>query len=185
MTLEVSESMPSIVRSLEKYWDLNDLLERVAEGVGNFATLDQSLRSAFATGRKKYIKYSRKLEKNALLYAAHILDPRCRGSMIKDKMPERFDEVIQSATKYFHAEWPELAKDDTSATSNTSYDKADTRSSGMSLAQWKAIQNKRLRDAEARISQPSSEHLRWFSLGPLEWSATTNNEPDFARKWWR
>src|SRR6266487_4782120 len=104
--------MPSIVRSLEKYWDLDDLLEQVSIGTGDFKDLDQSLQKAFESGRRKYVKYSKKLEKNALIYITHILDPRYRGAMIKNMMPDQFDEVIHSATTFFHAEWPQLAKDD-------------------------------------------------------------------------
>ena len=185
MTLKVSESMPSIVRSLEKYWDLDDLLEQVSTGTGDFKDLDQSLRKAFESGRRKYVKYSKKLEKNALIYAAHILDPRCRGAMIKNMMPDQFDEVIHSATTFFHAEWPQLAKDDTPTLSNTLSNEPTTRPFGMSLAQWKAIQNKKAKDDEARISQPTSELLRWLALEPLEWSTQVNNDPDFVRKWWK
>lgn len=103
MTLQVSETMPEVGQSLEMYWDLDNLLDQVTNGVSNYAELDQSLRDAFATGRKKYIKYSRKPEKNALLYAAHILDPRYRTEMIKDMMPDQNSEVIQAATEYLFA----------------------------------------------------------------------------------
>jgi hypothetical protein len=159
MTLDVSESMPSIARSLEKYWDLDDILEQVTTGASKYAELNQSLRKAFASGRKKYVKYAKKLQKNSLLYAAHILDPRCRASMIKDMMPDQYD-VIQKATEYFHSEWPELAKDDTLTLSTIESPEPETRPLGMSLAQWKAIQNKKAKDAEARVLQPTSELLR-------------------------
>lgn len=41
MTLDVSDSIPSTVRSLEKYWDLNDILEQVTTGAGKYTKLDQ------------------------------------------------------------------------------------------------------------------------------------------------
>ena len=185
MTLDVSESMPSIVRSLEKYWDLDDILEQVTTGAGKYAELDQSLRKAFASGRKKYVKYAEKLKKNSLLYAAHILDPRCRASMIKDMMPDQYDDVIQKATEYFHSEWPELAKDDTPTLSTTKSDEPEARPFGMSLAQWKAIQNKKAKDAEAMALQPTSELLRWLALEPLEYTEQSSKDPDFLRKWWK
>jgi hypothetical protein len=53
MTLQVSETMPEVGWSLEMYWDLDNLLDQVTNGVSNYAELDQSLRDAFATGRKK------------------------------------------------------------------------------------------------------------------------------------
>jgi hAT family C-terminal dimerisation region len=185
MTLDVSESMPSIVRSLEKYWDLDDILEQVTTGAGKYAELDQSLRKAFASGRKKYVKYAKKLKENSLLYAAHILDPRCRASMIKDMMPDQYDDVIQKATEYFYSEWPELAKDDIPTLSTTESDEPETRPFGMSLAQWKAIQNKKAKDAKARVLQPTSELLRWLALEPLEYNEQSSKDPDFLRKWWK
>jgi hypothetical protein len=41
ITLDVSKSIPSTVRSLEKYWDLNDILEQVTTGAGKYTKLDQ------------------------------------------------------------------------------------------------------------------------------------------------
>ena len=74
ITLLVLETMPKVGQSLSKYWELNVLLDNVANGIGVNAELYQLVKNTFAIGRKKYLKYSQKLEKNALLYAAHILD---------------------------------------------------------------------------------------------------------------
>ena len=133
MTLDVLESMLLVVRSLEKYQDLDDILEKVTTGAGKYSELDQSLRDAFATGRQKYIKYAKKLKSNALLYASHILDPRCRASMIKDMMPGKASEAIQQATEYFYAEWPNLAKDDTPVLITTLSNESIERPFGISL----------------------------------------------------
>jgi hypothetical protein len=185
MTLDVSTAMPSVVRSLEKYWDLDDLLERVSIGAGEFGELDRSLRIAFATGRRKYIKYSKKLSKNSLIYAAHILDPRCKASLIKLMMPDQYDDVIDAATKFFHAEWPELAQEDLPSASDIPSNEPELRPFGMSLAQFKAIQNKKVKDEEERVALPSCELLRWLASPPLEWNEVTNNDPDFVRQWWK
>jgi hypothetical protein len=55
----------------------------------------------------------------------------------------------------------------------------------MSLAQFKAIQNKRVKDEEERVALPSCELLRWLASPPLEWNEVTNNDPDFVRQWWK
>jgi hypothetical protein len=143
MTLQVSEKMPSVVRSLEKYWDLAHLLEQVATGSGIYSQLDQLLRHAFGTGRKKYIKYSRKLKKNALIYAAHILDPRCRASMIKDMMPEQFENAIRTITAYFYTEWPELAQKDTTSALSATLEELATRSLVCPLRNGKRFKTRR------------------------------------------
>ncbi len=40
ITLRVSEAMPSIVRSLELYWDLDDLMEKVTTSSSIYLELD-------------------------------------------------------------------------------------------------------------------------------------------------
>jgi hAT family C-terminal dimerisation region len=185
MTLQVSETMPSLVRSLEKYWDLDDLLEQVTTGTGIYSELDQSLRTAFGNGQKKYVKYAKKLKSNSMIYAAHILDPRCKALMIKDMMPDQFEEVLDTTREFFKTEWPQLAQQDTPSSSNTTLEAPETRPFGMSLAQWKAIQNKKAKDAEANMALPTSELERWLASEPLDWDPLTNNDPGFIRKWWK
>ncbi|KAH9204024.1 hypothetical protein DL95DRAFT_235439, partial [Leptodontidium sp. 2 PMI_412] len=63
---------------------LDDLLKEVVTDADDYSQLDQSLRDTFKAGQKKYIVYDKKLESNSMIYAAHILDPRCKASMIKD-----------------------------------------------------------------------------------------------------
>jgi hypothetical protein len=174
MTLQVSETMPEVSRSLEMYWDLDNLLDQVANGVGNYAELDQSLRDAFATGKKKYIKYSRKLEKNALLYAAHILDPRYRTEMIKDIMPDQKAEVIQAATEYLCKEWPALLELDAKEADPFADNPMPSicpavRPATMSLAFFRSLQKKKEAAAAANQTLPTKQLLRWIELEPVEW----------------
>lgn len=186
MTLKVSQAMPSIVRSLENYWDLDELLDKVTTGSGIYSDLDQSVRKAFANGRRKYVKYADKLKGNAILYAAHILDPRCRVSLINDMMTEEAaEEAIQQATEFFHIEWPGTAILDTSTLMTTLSDEPQERPIDVSLAQWKAQQRKKAKDDEAKRLQPSSELERWIAMDPLEYTTESSKDPDWLRKWWR
>jgi hypothetical protein len=105
--------------------------------------------------------------------------------MIKDMMPEQFENVISTITAYFNTEWPELAQKDTTLALSVTPEEPATRPFGMSLAQWKAIQNKKARDAEARVALPTSEFLRWIASAPLDWDERTNSDPEFVRKWWK
>src|SRR6266487_6011583 len=93
-TLTVSKTMPLVARSLEIYWDLDDLLERVITGQGDYSELDQAIRDAFTVARAKHIKYIKKLDKDALIYAAYILDPRYKTSIIKDIMLDKAKQVL-------------------------------------------------------------------------------------------
>lgn len=126
-----------------------------------------------------------RLSKNSLIYAAHILDPRCKASLIKLMMPDQYDDVINAATKFFHAEWPELAHEDLPSASDIPSNEPELRPFGMSLAQFKALQNKKVKDEEERVALPSCELLRWLASPPLEWNEVTNNDPDFVRQCWK
>ncbi|CZR51456.1 uncharacterized protein PAC_01332 [Phialocephala subalpina] len=110
LTLKVSESMPSLARSLEMYWDLDDLLEIVITAQGKYAELDPIIRDAFKAAKAKHLKYTKLKAKNAMLFAAHILDPRCKISMITNMMPDQSDAVLGMVKKYMTTEWPSIAE---------------------------------------------------------------------------
>ena len=42
-----------------------------------------------------------------MLYAAHILDPCCRTSLIRDMMPDKADSILLAIQRYFKREWPQ------------------------------------------------------------------------------
>ncbi len=106
ITLCVSEAILSIVRSLELYWDLDDLMEKVITSSGIYSELNQSIHVTFKKGKLKHVKYIRKLEKHTMLYAAYILDPRCRTSLIRDMMLDKANSILLAVQRYFKREWP-------------------------------------------------------------------------------
>jgi hypothetical protein len=142
-TLRAPEAMPSLARILEIYWDLDDFLERVISGEGLYSKLDQPIRDAFKAGKLKHVKYIKKLEKNSMLYTAHIRNPRCKTSMIKDMMTDKAERVITAAKKYFEEEWPEAVFTGTPSISSQPLAALPaTRPANMSVARWKAIQTR-------------------------------------------
>ena len=80
--------MPSLARSLELYQDLDNLLRQVINGEGKYADLNVTIRASFKAGEAKYVKYQDKLTKNAMIYAAYILNPRYKTLMIKDMLTD-------------------------------------------------------------------------------------------------
>ena len=185
ITLSVSETMSEVGQSLSKYWELDVLLDNVANGIGVNAELHQSVKNAFAIGRKKYLKYSQKLEKNALLYAAHILDPRYRVESIKEMMPNQVDEVLEAATAYLYKEWPELLEPEDSeslpaAGANTLVIEADIKPANMPLAVFRTMQKKKAaalavnQEPQARTKQLQ----RWINIPTLPW----DSDSDYCRK---
>src|SRR6266536_5345766 len=117
-----------------------------------------------------------------MIYAAHILDPRCKTSIIKDMLTDQAETTIEVARKYFKTEWPELA---TISSSNPSPAASIERPPGVSIAHWKSIQNKRAKEAESLASQATSELERWLHLDAIEWDDKINNGPEFVRLWWK
>jgi hypothetical protein len=183
-TLKVSEVMPSISQSLDIYWDLEALLDDVVEGVGEFTDLDMSIRNAFSKGKAKHVTYMKKLDDQMMLFAAHILDPRYKTHQLEMMIPDQYSEIIAKVKKYFKTEWPELAT--LNATSSSpSQSRPAERPQGVSIAQWKAIQIKKAKEAEAGAAIPTSELERWFATPRIEFDESIAKSPDFLRKWWK
>jgi hypothetical protein len=110
-TENVSKEIPSLVRSLEIYWEIDQLLDNVDKGIGIYKDLERTIPLAVSAGIKKSQKYKRKLEKrNIMIFAAHVLDPRCKKSLIEEQMP--LEAVnIKSVREYLKWEWPETTPD--------------------------------------------------------------------------
>jgi hypothetical protein len=107
------------------------LLDNVIKGNEKYTELDLIIKDAFKLGKAKHLKYSKLTAKNAMLFAAHILDPRCKASMITIMMPNQRDELLTIVKNYMTIEWLALAKvqlHDTPPKENTK------RLDGMSIA---------------------------------------------------
>lgn len=183
MTLKVSEDQPSLARTLEGYWDLDDLITKIRHGDGDYSHLDQTLRDAFKVGYKKYVKYAEMLDESPMTYAAHILDPRCRTTMIRDMMPVKAEKVLDTVREYFLENWPRLAIVENPVVTG---DLATaSRPEGTSIAQWRGMLARRDKQIADSIVQATSELDRWYSTIALQWDKDTNNNPDFLPMWWK
>src|ERR1700733_13737498 len=126
------------------------------------------------------MKYINKMAKHSMLYAVYILDPRHRMSSIKALMPNKIDEIHAAASGFLIKEWPELGV--TIATASTLLSSMNIRPPGLSIAQWKALQNKQARIVEAGESAPTSELKRWLASPPIDINADIFKNPDFIQK---
>jgi hypothetical protein len=93
--------MPSVARSLELYWDLDDLMAKITTGSGIYLELGDSVKNAFKKGQAKHVKYIRKLEKDTMIYAAHILEPSCKSSMMIMVMGDKASAILTAVKKAF------------------------------------------------------------------------------------
>jgi hypothetical protein len=69
-----------------------------------------------------------------MIYAAYILDPRCRFTIIKGIMPNA-NKVLKNTKEYFIREFPALALQDVPILLGAAETSAAGRPPGMSLAQ--------------------------------------------------
>jgi hAT family C-terminal dimerisation region len=99
-------------------------------------------------------------------------------------IPDQNSEILAKVKKYFKTEWPELAT--LNATSLTpSQSRPAERPQGVSIAQWKAIQMKKAKEAEAGAAIHTSELERWFATPRMDFDESIAKSPDFLRKWWK
>jgi hypothetical protein len=98
-------------------------------------------------------------------------------------MLDKADDVITSIKKYFKGEWPDVAT--TTSPGLTSASDANSRPDGLSIAQWKAIQQRREREREASATLATSELDRWLQSLPIEADESSYKDHDFVLKWWR
>jgi hypothetical protein len=68
-------------------------------------------------GKVKHVKYLSEMEKCTIIYAAYILDPRCKTSLIKDMIGDQAGRIVTAVTDYFKAEWPGAVATGSSSTS--------------------------------------------------------------------
>ena len=120
-----------------------------------------------------------------MIYAAHILDPRCKASMIKDMMPAQFDQIIDDVKHYFKTEWPAVAGQDAPNLEHAPLELGAERPFGMSIAQWRGVQAKRAREAEFFVTRAICELDRWIGMDPEEWIEVSRFDTHFVRNWWK
>jgi hypothetical protein len=164
--------MPSLSRSFDLYWDLDDIITQAVDGNGIYSEPDNNVRRAFGKAKVKHVKYMKKLDRNPMIYAAHCLNPRHRTSSIKTIMPDKADDIITSIKKYFKREWPDVVT--TTSPGLISASDADSRPDGLSIAQWKAIQQRREREREVSATLATANSIAGYSHFQLK---PTNQRP--------
>ncbi|EXU94708.1 hAT family dimerization domain protein [Metarhizium robertsii] len=81
-------------------------------------------------------------------------------------------------------EWPGLARLNTTDPT-PSQPRLDKRSQGVSVAQWKAIQMNKVKEAEGSSAIPTSELERWLATPRIQFDVSIAKSADFLRKWWK
>ena len=172
-TNTVSRHCPTIVDSLRIYWNLDDLLDDVRTGHGDFEGVDASIQDAVERATGKMNKFTKKMDDNILYYVAAALDPRIKTSFIEAQMDESSARLITSEVREFlKREYPF----DPVLPSNAE------RPSGMSETLWKT-----LRRLQPHPRPHTSDVDRYLDSAPVSWShsSVADGDPDWVLKWWK
>lgn len=155
----------------------------MVDGNSIYSELDNNVRRTFGKAKLKHVKYIEKLDRNSIIYAAHCLDPRHRTSSIKTIMLNKANDVITLIKKYFKGEWPNVAT--TTSPGLTSASDANSRPDGLSIAQWKAIQQQRKREREVSATLAICELDRWLRSLLIAADESSYKDHDFVLNWWK
>ena len=125
-----------------------------------------------------------------MLYIAHIFNPYCKASIIKDIMLDKVDKVITAVKRYFKEEQLKTVCTGTSiGTSLISLQLQplaallDTQPVDMSVARQKAIQNKRAQDIALGTTLLISKLDCQLVSEPKD--QDSKDSPDFVQNWWK
>jgi len=185
LTLKVSANQPSLSGSLELYWELQEILTKVENAQGIYSELDPTVRRAFNAGARKHQVYYAKLENNSMIYAAHILDPRCRTTIIKLMQSAKSVTILDNARKYFLKEWPALAAPSAQLQGGGNAQILTERPFNMGPGQWAVLQQAQAQAGLRLNAQLLSELERWWQSKAIDFNAIHASDPDFLRRWWK
>lgn len=185
LTSKVSANHPSLSGSLDLYWELEEILNKVEGAQGIYSELDPTIRRAFIAGTRKHRIYYAKLEKNPMIYAAHILDPRCRTTVIKLMQQDKSVTILDDTRKYFLKEWPALMAQSVQLEDGGNEKILTERPFNMGPGQWAVLQQAQAQAGLQFEAQLVSELDRWWQSETIDFNAIHSSDPDFLRKWWK
>jgi hypothetical protein len=101
--LLVSQTMPTIFRSTEIYWDLDNHFDNIIEMQGPYAFVNTQIQEAARAGRAKLDEYTKKMDVETLIiYSAAILDPWVKLYNLQTHLKEGAENVIDNLRTHFN-----------------------------------------------------------------------------------
>ena len=172
-TNAVSTSYPTLIESLPIYWNIDDILDDIKKGDGDFQGIAKDVQDAAGAGIRKMDKFAHKMDGNILYYVAAVLDPRIKTSVIRAQMTEEDASVIVSQVREFlKKQYP---------VGELSPSKPD-RPSGMPEQLWRTL--KMVHPVQSTMA---SDIDRYLDSMPVNWSHALieDGDPDWVLKWWK
>ena len=106
-TLTVSNNVPSLPQYLGIMWGLEDLLDAVSSGEAPYDNITSSdLKGAFEAAKEALGTWRDHMLDNDIYFAAHVLDPRIKFTLIREQYGDGADDIIERVKEYFRQQYP-------------------------------------------------------------------------------
>lgn len=177
LTLDNSTSATHLNTYLHTVWVLVDLVRSVQAGEDQYQDIVDELKTAFKFAEDLLEKYTSDINETMMVFAAHVLDPRCKFTLIKEQYGDQADEYITRIKDYLRCNW--LA---------TTPSPSNEPSSSFAIRQVTSIQDISMWERARRLNMEAQEVNqdewdRYFNA-PCETNFDAK-EFDFHLKWWK
>jgi hypothetical protein len=105
-TLTVSNDVPALPQYLSIMWGLTDLLNDVSNSEGQYGDICLDLKAGFKAAKESLQKWLDYMLDFDLVFAAHVLDPRYKFTLIKEQYGDQADEIIERIKTFFKEQYP-------------------------------------------------------------------------------
>ena len=101
----VSKAQPCLPDIISLMWGLDDLLDDVSKANSQFGDVDDDIQEVFKTGIAQCDAYISLVTENVMYFAASVLDPYIKCTLIKEQYSDEADEIIAKVRAYLKKEY--------------------------------------------------------------------------------
>lgn len=181
-TLSVSRQVPSLPEYLPIMWGLNDLIEEVTTGGEPYGDICEDLRRAFGFAKAKLDIYTEKTHESTIIFAAHVLDPRFKFTLIREQYGDEADQIIERVKSFFKREYPRTSLPPVQ-------EQPTERPPGMAIHHWQMLQraNRLNRSTSSNLtSQQMDDFDRYLYDDPISIASDPVQEgEEWLLNWWK
>jgi hypothetical protein len=87
-------------------WGIADLLNSVANEEEPYQDIGLDLQGAFESAKVALEKWTDEMISNDIYFAAHVLDPRVKFTLIREQYGDKAQEIINRVMAYFKQQYP-------------------------------------------------------------------------------
>ena len=176
-TLSVSHERPQLPEYLSILWEITDLLDDVASGGDNYGDICDELKRAFEVSKQALQKWVDEINKVDLYFAAHVLDPRLKTTMLRVQYADQADEYIDRIKIFFKENYS------SGAVARAEPEPAPQRPPNVSIHTWNILQQARAINEEQQGVAIEDDFERYLTSPCVTHFDHTID--DFLLHWWK